>query len=125
MYLFDGGSPGKQARARELVEESAEKAIVSVQVLSEFYVAVTRKLERPLPEVQARAAVDTLCELQVRPLHAGLLRSAIQRSNASQLSYWDAVILETAIEAQASLLFTEDMQHEQRFDGLKVVNPFV
>lgn len=124
VYLFDAGSPAKKARARKLLEETAEKAIVSVQVLGEFYVAVTRKLERPLPQDQAQAAVDTLCELQVRSLHAGLVRAAIRRRNASQLSYWDALILETAIEAGATLLFTEDMQHGQRFGGLRVVDPF-
>ena len=124
VYLFDAGSPAKQARARKLLEETAEQAIVSVQVLGEFYVAVTRKLERPLPQDQAQAAVDALCELQVRPLHASLIRAAIRLSKASQFSYWDALILETAIEARAALLFTEDMQHGQRFDGLRVVDPF-
>ena len=124
VYLFDAGSPGKQERARSLLEEAADSAVVSVQVLGEFYVAVTRKLERPLPTDQAQAAVDALCELQVRPLHEVLVRAAIQRSNASRLSYWDALIVETAIEAEATVLYTEDMQHGQRFDGLRAVNPF-
>ena len=125
VYLFDSGSPRKQVRARELLAEAADSAILSVQVLSEFYVAVTRKLERPLPADQAQAAVDTLCELQVRPLHSNLVTSAIRRCQASRLSYWDALIVETAIEAQAKILLTEDMQHDQRFDGLRVVNPFL
>ena len=124
VYLFDAGSPGKQARARSLLEEVGDSAIVSVQVLGEFYVAVTRKLKRPLPADQAQAAVDALCELQVRPLHEVLVKAAIQRSNVSRLSYWDALIVETAVEAEATILLTEDMQNGQRFDGLRVVNPF-
>ena len=70
VYLFDADSPAKQARSRVLPAEFADSAILSVQVLSEFYVAVTRKLERPLPTDQAQAAVDALYELQVRPLHS-------------------------------------------------------
>ena len=124
VYLFDAGSPGKQERARSLLEEVGDSAIVSIQVLGEFYVAVTRKLERPLPEAQAQAAVYALCELQVRPLNESLVKAAIRRSRASKLSYWDALIVETAIEAEATVLLSEDMQHGQRFDGMRVVNPF-
>ncbi len=124
VYLFDAGSPGKQERARSLLEEVGDSAIVSIQVLGEFYLAVTRKLERPLPEAQAQAAVNALCELQVRPLNESLLKAAIRRSRASKLSYWDALIVETAIEAEATVLLSEDMQHGQRFDGMRVVNPF-
>ena len=124
VYLFDAGSPGKQERARSLLEEVADSAIVSIQVLGEFYLAVTRKLERPLPEAQAQAAVNALCELQARPLNESLVKAAIRRSRASKLSYWDALIVETAIEAEATVLLSEDMQHGQRFDGMRVVNPF-
>ena len=124
VYLFDADSPDKQARARSVFKEVSDNAIVSVQVLGEFHVATTRKLEKPLSRDQAQAAVKALCELQVRPLHAGLVRAAIRRSAASQLSYWDALIVETAIEAEATVLLTEDMQHGQRFDGLRVVDPF-
>ena len=124
VYLFDVDSPKKQGRSRLLLEEVADSAIVSVQVLGEFYVAVTRKLESPLPDDQAQAAVDALCELQVRPLNDSLARAAIRRSIASRLSYWDALIVETAIEAEAGVLLSEDMQHGQEFGGLRVVDPF-
>lgn len=124
VYLFDADSPGKQARARVVLEEFAESAILSTQVLSEFYVAVTRKLGKPLPEDQAQAAFKALCELEVRPGHLNLVKSAIRRSRNSQLSYWDALIIETALEAETTVLMTEDLQHGQQFDRLQVVNPF-
>ena len=107
-----------------MLEEVADSAIPSTQVLAEFYVAVTRKLGKPLPASEARAAVESLCELEVRPVHINLVRSAIRRSQDSQLSYWDALMVETAMEADASALLTEDMQHGQQFDRLRVVNPF-
>lgn len=124
VYLFEADSPGKQARSRELLEEVADSAVLSTQVIAEFYVAVTRKLGKPLPASEALAAVESLCELEVRPVHMNLVKSAIRRGQDSQLSYWDALIVETAMEADASELLTEDMQHGQRFDRLRVVNPF-
>ena len=125
VYLFDSDAPRKQARARSVLSEVADSAMVSTQVLGEFYVTVTRKLERPLPEDQAQAAVDALCELKVRPIHQGLVKAAIRRSKASRLSYWDALIVETAVEAEAAVLLTEDLQDGQRFDGVRVANPFL
>lgn len=124
VYLFDADSLDKQARSRAVLDDFAESAILSTQVLSEFYVAVTRKLGKPLPEDQAQAAFEALCELEVRPVHLNLVKSAIRRSRASQLSYWDALIVETALEAQATVLMTEDLQHGQQFGRLQVVNPF-
>ncbi len=124
VYLFDGDSPGKQARARELLDREAENIVLSTQVLGEFYVVVTRKLARPLGTDVAREAVDDLCAFQVRPLHAALVRAAARRSESSKLSYWDALIVETAIDAGAAVLLTEDLQHGQTFSGLRIANPF-
>ena len=60
----------------------------------------------------------------VEPITAELVLAAVQRSRSSLLSYWDALIVETARSARAEVLFTEDLQHGQEIDGLRVVNPF-
>ena len=124
VYLYDNESPAKQSKSRELLETDTEHYVLSPQVLSEFYVTVTRKLARPLAADQALEAVNALCAFRIRQLHGGLVRAAIRRSLASRLSYWDALVVETAIEAGAASLLTEDLQHGQTFDGLLVVNPF-
>ena len=124
VYLFDADAPDKQARARELMREERHRLVVSVQVLGEFYVTVTRKLAVPLSSDAAARAVDSLCELQVQALHPALVRFAVRRSQVSRLSYWDSLIVETALGCGASLLFTEDLQDGQTIDGLRVVNPF-
>ena len=124
VYLFDADSSKKQARARDLLREERDRLILSVQVLGEFYVTVTRKLAVPLSADAASRAVDALCELQVETLHPGLVRAAVRRSRASRLSYWDSLIVETALSAGADVLFTEDLQDGQIIDGLRVVNPF-
>ena len=124
VYLFDSDAPDKQARARALMREERNRLVVSVQVLGEFYVTVTRKLAAPLPVEAAARAVDALCELRVQALHPALVRSAVRRSHSSRLSYWDALIVETALDAGADVLFTEDLQDGQVFDSLRIVNPF-
>ena len=124
VYLFDADSPGKQARAQELLHDEWDRLVVSVQVLGEFYVTVTRKLARPLAAGAAAQAVDAFCRLRVEAIHPAMVRSAVSRSRSTRLSYWDALIVESALSAGAGVLFTEDLQHGQEIDGLRIVNPF-
>jgi predicted nucleic acid-binding protein len=123
VYLFDNSAPAKQAVARELL--GAGRFVLSTQVLSEFYVTVTRKLARPLDSAKASRAVADLCALPIRDVTAKLVQSAIKRCTVTQLSYWDALIVETALEAGATSLLTEDLQHGQIIDTLRVYNPFL
>lgn len=123
VYLFDADAPAKQAIARELV--AAGRLVLSSQVLSEFYVTVTRKLARPLDPVRAGRAVADLCALPIRDVTAHLVQAAIRRCAATPLSYWDALILETALDAGATTLLTEDLQHGQVVGTLRVHNPFL
>jgi len=123
VYLFDADAPTKQAIARELV--AAGRLVLSSQVLSEFYVTVTGKLARPLDADHASRAVTDLCALAVRDVTASLVQAAIRRSAATRLSFWDALIVETALEAGATTLLTEDLQHGQVIGTLRVHNPFL
>lgn len=123
VYLFDNDAPAKQAVARELL--GAGRFVLSTQVLSEFYVTVTRKLARPLDTARASRAVMDFCAMPIRDVTAKLVQAAIRRGTLTQLSYWDALIVETALEAGATTLLTEDLQHGQIIDTLRVHNPFL
>ena len=125
VYLFDDDSPRKQKASRELLDREADRIVLSAHVLSEFYVTVTRKLAKPLPIDRAVEALDALCELPVHTLGAETERSAVRRSARSQVSYWDALIIETALAAGATVLLTEDLQHGQKFGRLRVTNPLL
>ena len=121
VYLFDGDAPAKQALARELL--AAGRTALSTQVLTELYVTVTRKLARPLDAARASRAITDLCALPIRDITANLVQAAIRRSAAMQLSYWGAVIVETALEAGATKLLTEALQDGQAIGTLRVDNP--
>ena len=124
VYLFDDDFPVKQARARELIADGSGELVLSVQVLGEFFHVVTRKIRRPLAAEHALRAADHLGHLEVWPIHRVLVRNAMERRIASRFSYWDCLIVETAIEARATILLTEDLQDGQAFGDLRVWNPF-
>ena len=127
VYLFDADSPDKRKRARALFQAHAGAGdiLLSTQVLQEFYVVVTRKLARPLDAAAATEVVENFAKLPLVNIDSKLVLSAIHRSRSSQLSLWDALIVQAAIEGQASTLYCEDMQHGLISDGLKIVNPFL
>lgn len=127
VYLFDADSPDKRKTARALFQAhaSAGDILLSTQVLQEFYVVVTRKLARPLDTAAAVAAVENFSELPVVNIDAKLILSAIHRSLGNRFSFWDALVVQAAIEGHASTLYSEDLQHGLTLDGLKVVNPFL
>lgn len=126
VYLFDADSPDKRRKARALFQTHAEAGdiLLSTQVLQEFYVAVTRKLARPLAAATAAEAAAGFAELPIVSIDSRLVLSAIHRSRSNQLSFWDALVVQAAIEGHASTLYSEDMQHGLTLDGLKIVNPF-
>ena len=126
VYLFDADSPGKRKQARALFQAHAGAGdiLLSTQVLQEFYVVVTRKLARPLDAAAAGEAVVNFAELPIVNIDSKLVLAAIHRSRGSRLSFWDALVVQAAIEGNASTLYSEDMQDGMTLDGLKVVNPF-
>ena len=126
VYLFDADSPHKRKQARVLFQKHAEAGdiLLSTQVLQEFYVAVTRKLARPLDAAPASEAVASFAALPLVQIDSELILSAVHRSRNSRLSLWDALIVQAAIEGHATTLYSEDLQHGQVLDSLRVVNPF-
>lgn len=124
VYADDAREPTKQARARELlrrlIRERSGK--VSLQVLQEFFAAATQKLG--LDAVDARRRVEILSNLDVVKLEVDDVLAAIDLHRLHQLSIWDALIVRAAALSGCRTLYTEDLQHGRRFDGLRVVNPF-
>ena len=98
--------------------------LVSTQVLQEFYVTITRKLARPLPEDTALAALQRLAALPTVQVDSRLVLEAARRSQALKLSFWDALIVQAAVEGGATQLLSEDLQHGRNIDGMTIQNPF-
>ena len=126
VYLFDTAAPKKLARAQVLLQESVNEglAILSTQVLQEFFVAVTRKLSTPLSSDTAERVVRDLSKLPVIQIGADTILAAIAVMRRRQLSFWDSLIVQAALQGGAATLYSEDLQHGQIIGTLTVENPF-
>jgi predicted nucleic acid-binding protein len=123
-YADDLDAPGKQAAALALLERAFQEGlgVISVQVLQEYYVVATRKLG--VDPVNARRKVELFSRLEVVCPDARDLLSGIDLQRLHGISLWDAMILQTAIQARCSVLYTEDLQHGMKVGALRIVNPF-
>lgn len=125
VYTDDQDAPEKQARAIALYEEShgSRQAVVSTQVLQEYFVTVTRKLG--VAAEIARRKTELFGRMQlVRPSLQDLL-GAVDLHRLHGFSFWDALIVRAALVSACRRLYTEDLQHGRKIDGLEIVNPFV
>ncbi len=126
VYQFDAREPEKQARAQAWLGHlwGAHTGSVSFQVLQEFYATVTRKLQPGLNPEVARKVVRALWAWQPIVVDERISTIAWADQDRFGLSFWDALIVAAARVAGCSYLLTEDLQHDQDLDGLRVTNPF-
>jgi predicted nucleic acid-binding protein len=124
LYADDESAPAKQRRSRDLVAEHRRSGtgVVSLQVLQEYFVNVTRKLHVD-PRI-ARRKVELLAEFDVAAPEVSDILAAIDLHRLHAFSFWDALVLRSAQQAGCSVLLSEDFQHDRTIDGVQVVNPF-
>lgn len=124
VYADDKASPAKQRRAVELVTEHrrSRTGAVSLQVLQEYFVTVTRKLN--VDARTARRKVELLSEFDVAAPDVADVLAAIDLYRLHSINFWDALIVRSAKQAGCSILFSEDMQAAREIDGVRIVNPF-
>lgn len=124
LYADDQDAGSKRDHARRLLREAfaAGDAVVSTQVLQEFFVNATRELG--VDPAIARRKVELIAELDVVRVDLDLIYSAIDLHRLQAISFWDALIVRAAAVAGCGLLLTEDLQHGQVIDGVRIENPF-
>jgi predicted nucleic acid-binding protein len=127
VYAYDRTDEEKWKRASGLLERlwASREATLSIQVLQEFFHTVTRKLPRPLNSREAGTIVGDLSKLpHHRPGRADLL-AAIELHEKLGISFWDAMIVQSARRMGCSVLWTEDLNDGQTYTNVLVRNPFV
>lgn len=125
VYTDDKASLVKQRRALDLIaaHRRAGTGVVSLQVLQEYFVTVTRKLQ--LDVRIARRKVELLAEFDVAAPDVPDVLAAIDLHRLHAINFWDALIIRSAKQAGCKVLFSEDMQNTREIDGLQIVNPFL
>jgi predicted nucleic acid-binding protein len=124
VYADDADAGDKRDVARALLTRifADRSAVVSVQVLQEYFSAATRRLG--LPAEAARSRVLALGRLDVVALVTDDVLAAIDLHRLHSLSLWDALIVRAALISGCTILYSEDLQSGRRFEKLRVVNPF-
>lgn len=127
VYAHDVDEGQKHLTARTLVEEiwQAKTGVVSLQVLQEFFVILTRKIKSPLSLKAAKNLLELYGSWEVMVLDVEDLLAAIDVQSRHHFSFWDSLIVQAAALGECSWLISEDFQHDQRIGKLKVRNPFL
>lgn len=125
LYAFDGGAGGKHERSATLVRDLWDRrnGCLSIQVLQEFYVNATRKLNMTADE--AYHQVSRFSRWQVHSPEPADVLQAIRMQREHSLSFWNAMIVRSAQQLQCSILWSEDLNPGQRYLGVAVRNPFL
>ena len=124
IYALDRTAGKKREMAAALLERlwSERAGCVSLQVLQEFYVTLTKKLR--MPSGEAFAQVERLGKWTVHRPAVNDVLLAIQLHREKRISFWDAMILRSAMSTACCLLWSEDLSDGQQWDGVVVRNPF-
>ena len=121
--------------ASRLLEDAPKKAVaikliasttlgLSGQVLQEFFVTVTRKMKSPLSHDEALDWLEELEQFPCIPIDASIVYHGAENARKFQISYWDGAIIAAAQRLGAHTLYTEDLNHGQKYGSVTVINPF-
>ena len=126
VYAYDNHEPEKQAKAQALLKAviKEESAILSAQVLGEFFVVVTRRIKEPLSVNDAEKITNILTVLPVAEIDLPLVKRAINTQRNYGISYWDSLIVATAEREGCKKILSEDLNDGQWYNGVLVENPF-
>lgn len=126
VYAYDSSEPEKQRRAQAILSDgfSQANAIVSTQVLGEFFVTVTQKIREPLPLPDAAELLERLAILPVVSIDWPTVKQAVGIKQRYGVSYWDALVLASAQRSGCAKVISEDLNAGQSYGGVAVENPF-
>ncbi len=98
--------------------------VTSGQVLAEFYQNAVKDGPHKIPAEEADAWLDRLVVQPCVPVSGELVKAGVELSRRYRISYWDGAIIAAAHEADADLLYTEDLNDGQRYGDVTAINPF-
>ncbi len=124
VYLYAQNLPDKSAKVRDLVESNFTSIIVSTQVLGEFYNVLTKKKLKPKDEAK-QIILEIVTTFTIVEIDVLKVIKALEINSTYGYTYWDSLILATALQENCDVLYSEDMQANQLIESkTKIVNPF-
>ena len=125
IYAHDIDAKAKHEAAKRVLHElwNERTGVLSMQVLQEFYVNVTRRIPHPLSKESARLVVTTYTTWCIDTTSAEIA-SAFRIEDEAHIGFWDALILASASKSGADRILSEDMNPGQTISGVRIENPF-
>jgi len=126
LYAYDSSTPEKGNAAKELIAElwKSGQGVISIQVLQELYVNMTRKLPHPVSPELAAQIISDLGQWHLHRPALEDLQSAIELEHSNRISFWDAMVVNSALQMGCDVLWSEDLNSGQYIDNLVIRNPF-
>jgi|SRR5579862_5376193 len=126
VYAYDLEAGEKNRIANEILDRlwDERSAVLSVQVLQEFYVNITRKIRTPLIREQGRVVVSQYTRWCVG-IEPSDIQSAFRVEEQYRINFWDALIVSSALKSGATRILTEDLNSGERIAGILIANPFM
>jgi predicted nucleic acid-binding protein len=126
VYAKQATESTKQPLAASWLERlwSQQTGRTSVQVLNEYYTTLTRKINPPVPAIEAWDDVTSLLAWNPQSMDVELLHRGRDIEQRYRLSWWDSLIVAAAQLQNCVLLLTEDLQDRAVYGGVTVRNPF-
>lgn len=126
IYAVDPSEPAKMQTAQQWLRilRSRNQLRLSFQTILEFYNVTTRKVRVPANPALARDDARDLLNLDPIGPDAATLDIAWHIQDRYRFSWWDSLIVAAAKRTGCKYLLTEDLQHQQDLDGLRVISPF-
>ena len=127
VYAYDRHSPDKQQTAQNIILSGIREGngVLSTQVLSEFFVIVTKKIDKPLSVRDARDIIKYMGQMKVQEIDVLIIERALDALEQYKISYWDSLIIAAAERAQCNRILSEDLNAGQIYHGIEVTNPFL
>jgi len=127
VYAFDSPKSPKRKVSDKLIKQAHQnKGCTSFQVIQEFLNVATQKFESPLKHEDAQIYLSKIlfpiCE--IFPTEE-LYFAALEISSRWKYSFYDSLIISAALESDCSILYSEDLQHNQKIYQLTIVNPYL
>jgi predicted nucleic acid-binding protein len=126
IYAYDLSAGEKHEKAKRILIGLWETGggMLSLEVLQEFFVNITRKVSKPLEVNRAKEIIQDFLKWDLVLADGESVVEAIELHDRYQFSFWDAMILQAALRGGASFLLSEDLAEGQTIGGLKIKNPF-
>ena len=126
IYAYDVTAGNKHKIAGKILADlwNSGLGVISTQVLQEFFVTAVQKIPNPINPKEAKDIVTDFLKWHVVVNNGNSITEAIDICINFSFSFWDSMIIESAIEANAAVLLSEDLRHGQVVKGVTIVNPF-